>query len=90
MTDLEGSTAHLRALGDDYAGVLAQHQDIIRGTLAKEDGLEVGSEGDSFAAVLPEQLRVEAEDARQQEPAGYRDRCLRSGPGCAERRSSTS
>jgi predicted ATPase len=53
MTDLEGSTAHLRALGDDYAAVLGQHHTIVRGALEKEDGLEVGSEGDSFAAVFP-------------------------------------
>jgi predicted ATPase/class 3 adenylate cyclase len=53
MTDLESSTAHLRALGDEYASVLAQHHTIVRGALEKEDGLEVGSEGDSFAAVFP-------------------------------------
>jgi predicted ATPase len=53
MTDLEGSTAHLRALGDEYASVLAQHHGIIRAALAAERGVEVGSEGDSFAAVVP-------------------------------------
>jgi predicted ATPase len=53
MTDLEGSTAHLRALGGDYGTVLAQHHAIIRKALESEAGVEVGSEGDSFAAVFP-------------------------------------
>ena len=53
MTDLEGSTAHLHALGSEYAAALAQHHAIIHDALHAERGIEVGSEGDSFAAVLP-------------------------------------
>jgi class 3 adenylate cyclase len=52
LTDLEGSTAHLRALGDDYATVLGRHHDIIRTAIAADQGRELGSEGDSFAAVF--------------------------------------
>ncbi len=52
MTDLEGSTAHLRTLGDRYGEVLARHHDIIQRAIAAEGGAEVGGEGDSFAAVF--------------------------------------
>ena len=52
MTDLEGSTVHLRALGGGYGAVLARHHDIIRQAIAVEGGVEVGREGDSFAAVF--------------------------------------
>jgi predicted ATPase/class 3 adenylate cyclase len=52
MTDLEGSTAHLRTLGDDYGRFLARHHEIIRAAISSEGGVEVGSEGDSFAAVF--------------------------------------
>jgi predicted ATPase len=53
FTDLEGSTAHLRTLGDAYGDALAQHHAIIRAAIEAEGGTEVGSEGDSIAAVLP-------------------------------------
>lgn len=53
MTDVEGSTTHLRALGDAYGAALARHHEIIREALLAHDGVEVGSEGDSFAAVFP-------------------------------------
>ena len=52
MTDLEGSTVHLHALGGGYGAVLARHHDIIRQAIAVEGGVEVGREGDSFAAVF--------------------------------------
>jgi predicted ATPase/class 3 adenylate cyclase len=52
MTDLESSTEHLRSLGDDYANVLALHHRILREEAAEEGGVEVGSEGDSLAAVF--------------------------------------
>jgi predicted ATPase len=52
MTDLEGSTAHLRTLGDDYGRFLTRHLDIIRAAIATEAGMEVGSEGDSVAAIF--------------------------------------
>jgi class 3 adenylate cyclase len=70
MTDLESSTAHLRALGDDYGSVLARDHDIIRQAVATEGGREVGSEGDSFAVVFA----TTAAAVR----AGIR---IRSGPG---------
>jgi class 3 adenylate cyclase len=53
MTDVEASTAHLRDLGDRFAGALARHFAILREAIADEGGMEVGSEGDSIASVLP-------------------------------------
>ena len=53
LTDVEASTAHLRDLGDRFAGALARHFAILREAIAAEDGIEVGSEGDSIASVLP-------------------------------------
>ena len=53
FTDIEGSTAHLRRLGDDaYARVLADHHELIRDRLRKYGGIEVGTQGDSFFAVF--------------------------------------
>lgn len=73
FTDLEGSTAHLRALGADYGKVLARHHEIIRAALLAEGGEEVGSEGDSIAAVLPTsaaavRAAIAAQRAIQDEP----------------------
>jgi len=51
FTDIEGSTALLRRLGDDgYAKVLADHHRIIRAGLRAHDGIEHGTQGDSFFA----------------------------------------
>ena len=53
FTDIEGSTALLRRLGDDvYAQVLAGHHALIRSALAAHDGREVDTQGDAFFAVF--------------------------------------
>jgi class 3 adenylate cyclase len=52
FTDIEGSTALLRQLGAEYAGVLADHHKIIRVALAAHDGQEVDTQGDAFFAVF--------------------------------------
>jgi len=53
FTDIEGSTALLRRLGDTgYGRVLADHQALIRAALAAHDGTEVDTQGDSFFAVF--------------------------------------
>jgi class 3 adenylate cyclase len=53
FTDIEGSTALLRRLGDDgYAQVLAGHHALIRSCLAAHDGVEVDTQGDAFFAVF--------------------------------------
>jgi class 3 adenylate cyclase len=53
FTDIEGSTALLRRLGEDvYAQVLAGHHALIRSSLAGHDGREVDTQGDAFFAVF--------------------------------------
>lgn len=48
MTDIEGSTRLLAELRDGYAPVLEAHRALVRGALARHDGVEVETEGDSF------------------------------------------
>jgi class 3 adenylate cyclase len=53
FTDIEGSTALLRRLGEGlYAQVLADHHALIRSVLAAHDGREVDTQGDAFFAVF--------------------------------------
>src|SRR5580693_5993571 len=53
FTDIEGSTALLRRVGDGvYARVLAGHHALIRSALAAHDGREVDTQGDAFFAVF--------------------------------------
>ena len=48
FTDIEGSTRLLLRLGPDYPLVLQQHRDLLREVFQARDGIEVGTEGDSF------------------------------------------
>src|ERR1700761_1228788 len=48
FTDIEGSTRLLRQLGEDYPGVLAAHNRVVRAACSKHRGHEIGIEGDSF------------------------------------------
>jgi predicted ATPase len=52
VTDIEGSTKLLRALGDDYAGVLSRHHTLIRNAMTARGGTEVGTEGDAFVVLF--------------------------------------
>jgi predicted ATPase/class 3 adenylate cyclase len=53
FTDIEGSTAMLRRLGEKaYAQVLAEHHRLVREGLAAHEGEEVGTHGDAFFAVF--------------------------------------
>jgi class 3 adenylate cyclase len=53
FTDIEGSTALLRRLGDAvYARVLATHHALVRSALAGHGGREVDTQGDGFFAVF--------------------------------------
>jgi predicted ATPase/class 3 adenylate cyclase len=52
FTDIEGSTAMLRNLGDAYAEILADHHRIIRAALAARGGREIDTQGDAFFAVF--------------------------------------
>jgi predicted ATPase/class 3 adenylate cyclase len=48
FTDIEGSTALLEDLGDDYPDVLAEHRRILRSEFTKRGGAEVDTQGDAF------------------------------------------
>jgi class 3 adenylate cyclase len=48
FTDIEGSTALLRELGDEYAGLLAGERSILRETLGSAGGREIDTQGDAF------------------------------------------
>jgi predicted ATPase/class 3 adenylate cyclase len=53
FTDIQGSTALLKRLGESlYAQLLADHHSLIRSGLAAHDGTEVDTEGDAFFAVF--------------------------------------
>jgi predicted ATPase/class 3 adenylate cyclase len=52
FTDIEGSTALLRRLGETYAEVLTAHHQLIRAGLAAHGGREVDTQGDAFFAVF--------------------------------------
>ena len=52
FTDIEGSTALLRRLGDRYADALSAQRDLLRAAFADYGGQEQGTEGDSFYVVF--------------------------------------
>ena len=52
LTDIEGSTALLRRLGDRYAALLADVRAAIRGALHRTGGREVDARADEFFAVF--------------------------------------
>src|ERR687894_2630507 len=58
FTDIEGSTRLLHQLGDRYAGVLAEHQRLLRAAFIAHGGYEVDTQGDSFLVAF-----AQAEDA---------------------------
>jgi len=53
FTDIEGSTRLLQELGEGYRRVLDDHTALMREAIAEGDGVEIGTEGDSFFAVFP-------------------------------------
>lgn len=48
FTDIEGSTALLKRLGERYGDVLADHRRILREAAELHDGREIDTQGDSF------------------------------------------
>jgi predicted ATPase/serine/threonine protein kinase len=52
FTDIEGSTLLLGRLGERYADALSAERTIMRSAIARNHGLELGTEGDSFFAVF--------------------------------------
>jgi class 3 adenylate cyclase len=53
FTDIEGSTALLRQLGDGYADVLRQERAILREKLGAAGGSEIDTQGDAFFFSFP-------------------------------------
>lgn len=53
MTDIEGSTRLLAALGSDYARLLLDHHALVRAEIDRHHGIEISTEGDSFFCVFP-------------------------------------
>jgi class 3 adenylate cyclase len=53
FTDIEGSTRLLEDLGDRYAGVLADHRQLLRSAFATGGGVEVDTQGDAFFFAFP-------------------------------------
>ena len=53
FTDIEGSTALVRRLGDGFEGVLERHHAIIRSAVADQLGVEQSREGDSLFITFP-------------------------------------
>src|ERR671920_609604 len=48
FTDIEGSTRLLHELGDRYAAALAEHRRVLREAFARNEGVEVDTQGDAF------------------------------------------
>jgi class 3 adenylate cyclase len=48
FTDIEGSTALLKRLGDRYPELLAAHRQIVRNVFELHDGVEIDTQGDAF------------------------------------------
>ena len=48
FTDIEGSTALVRQLGDRWAEVREEHRRLLREQFREHRGIELGTEGDSF------------------------------------------
>jgi predicted ATPase/class 3 adenylate cyclase len=73
FTDIEGSTRLLQDLGDRYLAVRDEHAAILRQAIRDGDGVEVGTEGDSFFAAFPSPVAaVQAAVAAQRGLAAHR------------------
>jgi predicted ATPase/class 3 adenylate cyclase len=52
FTDIEGSTRIAQELGDAWPPLLERHREIARAAWADQEGVEIGTEGDSFFIVF--------------------------------------
>ena len=52
FTDIEGSTALLKKLGDGYRDVLARHRQLVREAVTASGGIEIDTQGDAFFFVF--------------------------------------
>jgi class 3 adenylate cyclase len=53
FTDVEGSTALLKQLGESYGELLAAHRRIIRRSFGARGGVEIDTQGDAFFFAFP-------------------------------------
>jgi len=60
FTDIEGSTRLLQELGDEWGDVLQDQRRLMRAAITTNQGIELGTEGDSFFVVF-----ASASDATQ-------------------------
>jgi predicted ATPase/class 3 adenylate cyclase len=59
FTDIEGSTRLTAALGPDgYGPLLERHRELLRAAFQGGEGVEIGTEGDSFFVVFPSAARA--------------------------------
>lgn len=73
FTDIEGSTLLVRSQGEAWNGLLERHGELLRAAWTAHDGVEVGTEGDSFfvtfaSAPAAVAATVEAQRALAVEP----------------------
>ena len=72
FTDIEGSTRLLDQLGDGYGPMLADHRRLLRAVWARHEGVEVGTEGDSFFVAFTDvESAVDAAIAAQRALAAH-------------------
>src|SRR5579859_4519531 len=53
FTDIEGSTRLLQDLGEKYAGLLAEHDSILRAACERHQGRVVSTQGDALFVAFP-------------------------------------
>ena len=53
FSDIEGSTALLKALGDRYGDVLSAHRRLMRESFTDRGGVEIDTQGDAFFFAFP-------------------------------------
>jgi predicted ATPase/class 3 adenylate cyclase len=76
FTDIEGSTRLVQGLGDGYYPLLERHQAILRSVWERHDGVEIGTEGDSFFVVFrsaPEAVAAAVQGQRALEAETWPD-----------------
>jgi class 3 adenylate cyclase len=72
FSDIEGSTALLKRLGERYDGVLSDHRRLMRESFTERGGVEIDTQGDAFFFAFPRARdAVEAAVAAQRAHAGH-------------------
>ncbi len=84
FTDIEGSTRLLQQLGEEYAGVLTKHRELVRPIFAQHGGYEVDTQGDAFFVAFARARDAVAAAAEVQRAIGEEDVRVRIGIHSAE------